>query len=456
MRSRTLIFFALFVFCTTGGVLTYSLTQGQEPEFLPTTKVGGPSLRPQQPNLLPPAITKQDAPTIIQPANYVAPAPVVTAPITRFGDLEKQPALTRQMIISAQRGIEWLHRYNLQNGRFISGFLPAVNAPMDGDHFMRQATAALALARAAKFTGDERYAVRASLAILNLLTETKEETKGVRFTAQPSVVCNRIAANGLLILAIHEMPNPSNDLLDRAEEMCAFIRSQQQADGSLHYTDTSDPSTTTDPIGIRTYPGIALTGVILSNKLRPASWKIEMLKKAMPYYRNAFKQSPHPTFVPWQTTAFAEAFVQSKDPAFTGYVFEMNDWLCTLQYSALDPRHQSWFGGFQTIENKLVVASPPDLMTALYAQSLADGCRVARQIPDLERYTRYRTSLIRSLQFLTTLQYAEDSCQHFAPNFRPAVLGGFHPTHQDGNLRVEDTANAVSAMLHFFNSGSAE
>jgi len=475
MRRRALTWFALLLFGTTGGILTYSLSSAQQGEFvLPTTKVGPTVGRPQpSPRLLPPSVTQDPAPVAgaplvaptpapsVQPAAFVAPmsersTPAArNAPLAKYGDLEHQPALTRQMILSSQRGIEWLSRYNQQSGRFVPGFLPALNAPMDGDHFLRQAAATVALARAAAFTGDERHAIRATHAVLGLLTETKEEPKGIRYPALPSVVCNRLAASGMLVLAIHELPTPSPELLDRAEELCAFIRSRQQADGSLQYGDTPE-ATAADPAGVRAHPGPALHAVAVSQKRRPAAWKPELVRKAMPYYRQVFKQSPHPTFVPSQTAAFAEAFMQTKDATFASFVFEMNDWLVQLQYAQLDPRRQTWFGGFQSYEGGQIVATPPDFQTALYAQSLAEACRVTRQIPDLDRYNRYRTSLVRSLQFLTTLQYTDEACQHFAAHYRPAVVGGFHPSHQDGNLRVEDTAQSVSAMLQFFNCGTAE
>ena len=93
--------------------------------------------------------------------------------------------------------------------------------------------------------------------------------------------------------------------------------------------------------------------------------------------------------------------------------------------------------------------SAPTIETATYAEALAEACRVTRQLPDVQRHDRYRNCLTRSLQFLTTLQYSEDTTQHFAANFRPVVLGGFHVSHQDGNLRVDYAQHAVSALVQY-------
>ena len=62
------------------------------------------------------------------------------------------------MYLSAQRGGDWLCRANQADGRFIHGCLPALKAPLEGDHYLRQAGAAFALARVARFLGQERYA----------------------------------------------------------------------------------------------------------------------------------------------------------------------------------------------------------------------------------------------------------------------------------------------------------
>src|SRR4029078_8062528 len=124
--------------------------------------------------------------------------------------------LQRQMLLSAQCGADWLYRMNGVKGRFLYGYLPALEAEMEGDHLLRQAGAACALARAARFTGEERYAVRATQAILAPLAETAVDARDpqVRSTAFPPTAVTRLGAPGLLLLAINELPAPQADLLD--------------------------------------------------------------------------------------------------------------------------------------------------------------------------------------------------------------------------------------------------
>jgi len=77
----------------------------------------------------------------------------------------------------------------------------------------------------------------------------------------------------------------------------------------------------------------------------------------------------------------------------------------------------------------------------------AEACRTAREMGDVARHGRYRDALERCLQFLATLQYTEGNTQHFADWYRPRLVGAFHATHQDGNLRIDYTQHAVGALV---------
>jgi hypothetical protein len=127
----------------------------------------------------------------------------------------------------------------------------------------------------------------------------------------------------------------------------------------------------------------------------------------------------------------------------------MNDWLCGLQYIQLDPRNPIWSGGFMDWVDGRPAVVEPHVSSAAYAESLAEACRVARQAGDPPRYQRYREALERCLQFVTTLQYTDANTQHFADWYRPVLLGGFHASHQDGNLRIDYTQHAVCALVQY-------
>jgi hypothetical protein len=355
------------------------------------------------------------------------------------------------MYLSAQGGADWLHRANGSNGRFIDGFVPCLNTRLEGEHYLRQIGAAFALARAARFTGDERYTAKARQAVVTLLLDTMTDPRdpGVRYTTLPSAIVNRLATAGLLVQAINELPSPASDLLTQSEQLCNYIRKQQQADGSLSYSDGAKPTTAADRDGVNYYPGEALYGLMLSQRHRAAAWKTDLVRKAVGFYRPWWRAHKSLALVSWQTAAYTEAYLLTREKVFADCVNEMNDWLCGLQYVQLERSHPLWVGGFMGWADGKAVQEAPDVGSASPAESLAEACRVARQAGDLNRHRRYAEALEQCLRFLTTLQYNEANAQHFADWYRPALLGGFHTSHQDGTLRIDYTQHAVCALVQY-------
>ncbi|HKB40835.1 MAG TPA: hypothetical protein VKD72_30695 [Gemmataceae bacterium] len=440
MRSH-LVPVACLLVLGIAGSLTLSLIRGQEikppvpPAPRPGASVTAPVVAPGPPPL-----------TVTVPGRSASS----TRPAI---DLARLEPLHRQMYLSARQAADWLSGMNGRKGLFDQGLLPAFGTSLEGDHALRQAGAAFALARAARFLHDDQHAARATHAILSLLEDTVVDPPGsdVRHSVLPSTVVNRLGMAALLVLAIHELPAPSDELLTRADQLCNYIRRQQQPDGSFRLNDTAIPADL-DPAAVDQYPGQALYALMRSQKRRPATWKIEMVRKALPYYRKHWHEHKDRDFVCWQSAACAEAYLLTKEKPFADAVLEMNDWLCGLQYEQLDPHHPRWLGGFMACVEGRVTETPPDIGSAACAVSLAEACRIAAQLlprPDVTRHERYSAALERCLQFLTTLQYAEADTQHFADWYRPRLVGGFYASHQDGTLRIDFTQQALSALVQY-------
>jgi hypothetical protein len=359
-------------------------------------------------------------------------------------DLSKMPLQQRTIFLSTLRATEWLHKANKADGRFVYGFLPALRTPMEGDSFIDQAGAAYALGRAAGYFGDERAGAVAKQALLTLLLETANDPQDPqqRRTAVADELLNRVASGGMLLAAIHVQPNPASDLVQMGDQIALFLQKQMQPDGSFRIA--SD-----DPDLIQQASGLGVLGIAKSNSARPAAWKVESLKKARDAYLASWRKQPTLAMLPCHSAAYADAFAQTKDRAFADAVFEMNDWLLDLQYRDMEPRRRHWTGGFKTWRSGKAVDIAPDIGSSLCAESLAEACRVARLAGDAQRHERYRAALESSLMFLSSLQYNDGAVQHFAEWFRPAILGGFHASHQDGNLRLDYAWHTLAAQIGY-------
>src|SRR5439155_6311369 len=113
---------------------------------------------------------------------------------------------------------------------------------------------------------------------------------------------------------------------------------------------------------------------------------------ALTYYRSWWKDHPHPEFVALQSIAYSQAYLATREPAYGNFVFEMNDWQCSLQYASTDARHPSWVGGFKGFAEGKVVPTAPKASCAAFASGLVDACLLTRQVPDAARNERYKNA----------------------------------------------------------------
>lgn len=438
MRSRLLVATGLFVLAAA----VVATTHGQPaPKALPPEVIAPTSIGPAAKGVV--------------PAAAAAPARK-PAPFDRFRKYDELPDVTRELVFATQRGMEWLSRDGIHqpNGRFVAGVNPALGKALEDDNFIRQATGAFALARAARLTGEEKYAVRAGQTLLSLLAEAPKDPASptTRKPVAPSIVCNRVGSAAHLALAIYELPDPAPELVQSGEELCQFLRTCCQPDGSVRCSEPGEPG----EVDSTSYAGPALAALAMSHRAAPAKWKQDAVAVGLAHYRQQFRAAPGPHIIPWMTLAAVEAHLQSKDAAAAEFVFEMADWLRKLQYDGADRPRAAWRGGFPAVVDGKVAQTPPTVETASQAMALADACRLIRHMdrPDAGRYDQYRAAAGRALQFVTTLQYGEENTQHFAAHFRPALVGAFHPSAADGNLRTDHTAAAVAALSQFLIAGA--
>lgn len=414
--------------------------------------VGAAVVAVAQPPTPPTAAPLTPAPAAAPATPPASPTTQAAPPLARFQPFSAFPHETQAAVGAVVTGADWLARRNQPQGRFLFGYNPALRQPLMGDHDLKQGRAALALAQAAKFTGDEKQATLAAQSILALLAATKVDPAdpNCRVPVHPPMVCNRVGFAATLAVAIYELPAADAKLVAEAEKLCEFLRRQCKPDGSVAFAD--GPA---DAEGANEYPGMALHALVVSNRVKPEATKAEAIRKGIAFYQTAFRARPHPLLAATLTPACAELYLQTKSPDAAAAVYELNDWLSALQIPGTDPRVPQWAGGFRAVANGQQTDSPPGPETGLYVQSLAYACQLTRLTPDLARFEKYKAAVADATRFLTTLQYTETNTRHFEHTFRVGMLiGGFYLSPADGNLRIDATGTAVTGLLRFLASGA--
>jgi hypothetical protein len=383
----------------------------------------------------------------IVPAKHTELAPSVG----KARDLSKLTPQQRVWLVAARQGMDWLRRTNKQDGRFVYGFVPELRTPLEGDSFTAQAGAAFALARAARFFGDEPSLAISRQSLLTLILDTTVDPrdKEIRHTAAPPQLVNRLSGQGQLILAIYELPQPGQDLLAQADQLCNYLRLQQHPSGALLVGEAGeDPKSAAQESALEC-AGVALHGLVRSQQLRPAPWKLDLARKARAFAQGCWEQKKTFGVAVSYGPALAEAYRLTREQAFADSAYAMADWLCELQYEAGDSVRAAWVGGFRPLVGGRAVQLAPDIRSAEAAECLAEMCRLARAAGNLPRLQRYSRALEESLRFLQTLQYSEKRTQHFVEEYRPALVGAFHASAQDGKMRIDYTQHALAALVAY-------
>lgn len=380
-----------------------------------------------------------------QPIQPVSVKPADSTKIKTQFDESKLSPLQKQFFHSGKSGADWLFRVNTVKGRFLNGICPSLKTEMENENFLHQAGAAYALAKAAKTYNEERFAVRSSQALLLLLEDTITDSKDatLRYTVLPNQILDRQASAGLMLLAIHELPNPQADLLDTGEQLANYLRTQLQATNPI---DREPAIEEMDSRGSES--AIAICALLKSNHLRPASWKPELAFKAINSRWNAWKNQKEFSPTPWRLEALKLAYQVSHEKAYAALCFELADKMAAMQYDRIDPRRPAWFGGLK-LDSIAGMETAPGVMTTYFAQGLVSGLQCAQAAADQARAERYQSKLEQALQYSQTLQFTEANTLHFSDWFRSRLLGGFHHSSRDGDLRLDYTYHGVVACCGY-------
>lgn len=387
------------------------------------------------PALLPPAISGK-------PYEPVTPAGGVVAkvnPIDRFQTPGQTPDALAA-VASAKEAAGWLVRMSKADGRFVTAFDATLQREVpDADH--AQAVACLALARMARFTGDERITATASQSVLTLLTFTKPDPADT--SRRVPTTANKVGFAAVLATAVYDLPNPDAKLVTEADRLCRFLYSRLRENGSVVTAD--DGKGESNPAAA----GECFQALMAADRLKAEAWKREAVERGVGFYRAAFQAAKSADGCGALLPAVCDLAVRTKSEAATRFAFEMADWVCDQQYTAADARNLRWVGGVRP-----PTGVEPTVQTVGCVEGLAAAATLCIQVPDADRFAKYRKAIGTGLGFARSLQFEESSTAHFDRSYRPGLVGGVHRSPSDGVVRAEATARLLSAQLRYLESGA--
>ena len=411
---------------------------------------------PSEPRRLPASVTGAPVAGPVTPAGVSAPAapPASAAPVSRIlPNLTQLPPETQASYYSFRAGADWLWRMNQPGGRFVAGINSSYGRAVESDVDARQALGTLALCEAARFTGDERIAARATGSVLALLTLTKVDPADAscREFTPGGERGGRVQCAAALVLAIAKLPKADAKLQADGLALAVGLAKRVAADGRVDCEDVKGDTNSFPRQNTRVVPGLVLEALLAAQALPGVSPELGgPLGRAVQRSRVEFADAPQD----WLGAAAllpALAGAAARNPAdaeAVKFAFDAADRVAASQVMRSSAQSPYWGGGISS-------AGEPTIDTADAARGLAFATKVTRQVGDATRYAKYRAATVMALEFCRSLQVSAENGEHFEKAFRTNyLLGGCRVGPSDGVMRPDSTGALVRAQVAFLTSGA--
>ncbi len=331
---------------------------------------------------------------------------------------------------------EYVAYRQLDSGLFSYQYECGADRYSADDNAVRQAGTVSAMAWHAAYSKRSASRAAADLGLRRLLTWKVDvpEPAGVSFLATPDGL-NKLGVTALTAIAMAKHPEPAV-YADVRKRLITGMLSLQRPSGMFA---TAFPPA--QEFGAQDFfPGEALLAMALHYELEPDARVLEAFDRAIGFYRERFRESPTPAFVPWQVQAYTVIARHSRRDDYTSYVFEMTDWLAAMQ---LTPDNCEWpelWGGIASYQPGRVGVS-----TAAYLEGFTDALALARLVGDEERARRYEQVVRLATRFVMQLQVRPEEA-FFIRSPRDAI-GGIRTTPTLNLLRIDHSQHALIALI---------
>lgn len=162
------------------------------------------------------------------------------------------------------------------------------------------------------------------------------------------------------------------------------------------------------------------------------------------YYQKWHLENRNPAFVPWHTQACFLVWEVTKDQELKNFIFEMNDWLLTMQQ--WESTEFSDMQGRFYDPSRSYYGPPHASSTGVYLEGLIDAFTLAKQSDEKNRAENYRIAIVRGIRSIMQLQYKNETDCFYVQN-TAQVLGGVRTTVYDNTIRIDNVQHALMAFF---------
>ena len=341
---------------------------------------------------------------------------------------------------TAEAAIEWMFNNVHQDGRFTYKYWPSVGAESQAKNMIRLWMATTALEKVAAQRNDPKlWNIIERNIDYNLQQFYHEEGQYGLIEWNGKV---KLGALAIATMAIVEHPKRSK-WFRQENALRRTIDSLWKPDGS--FNTFYKPKDRNDNQNF--YPGEALLLWSILYEQKSNQILLQRFMKSFEYYRNwHLGTHRNPAFIPWHTQACYKVWKQTRSERLREFIFEMNDWLLSVQQSEDNVVYRDTAGRFYDPTRPF--GPPHSSSTGVYLEGLIDAFQLARQTSDNKRTNAYRIAVVRGLRSVMQLQFIDDiDMFYISESKRKNARGGIRTTVYDNQIRCDNVQHNLMAIL---------
>jgi hypothetical protein len=366
-----------------------------------------------------------------------------TVMMYRGNQIVSSEDLSNQVILDMIEGMgTWLLGMVAEDGHLPYKYHPSQSQESDEPNIARQFMATLGLIRYARFTNQPDHLVLAGRNLDYNLVQLHPLETGIGLSNYDGKL--NLGATAIAALALLE--HPQRDRYDTIlQALYQSIETAWQSDGSFY------PLNQFQEHHSRHYPnhhdieaGQALLFLASLYQVTRSPMLLEQCHQSFLYYQKWHRLNRNAAFIPWYSQTCAILFDEIGDPVFQDFIFEMNDWLLSMQQWDTLPSIDARGGFYDPMST--ADGLPCAATTGEYLQSLVDAYRLAGQASDSARASTYELAIWRGLRSIRQLQFKDD-IDMFYISKRTKVAGAVRTTVYDNTIRIDNVQQNLMAML---------